>query len=283
MTIREAIKSITSQLATIYDEGEAEGIARLVIENITGNESALSNKQVSLSSSQLEKLEPITRRLLQQEPVQYILQEAWFNGMKFYVDPSVLIPRSETEELVHWIVSDQQANTNKEIKILDIGTGSGCIAISLKKYLPNAKIWACDNSPEALSTGMKNAIKLEQPVHFVLLDFLDRLQWSRLPHFDLIVSNPPYIPVSDKKTMSAHVKDHEPPTALFVPDNDPLIFYKAIAEFATTHLNSGGHIYCETHEDLSQQTALVFETAGYTAEVRKDMQQKDRMVKSGLV
>jgi release factor glutamine methyltransferase len=227
------------------------------------------------------RVKDYTERLKQQEPVQYILREAWFGNQKFYVDPQVLIPRPETEELVDWIIQDHRTAASP-LRILDIGTGSGCIPITLKKNTPNAEVWAIDISEGALRVAQQNAEKIGAAVQFLQLDILDTGNWSSLPVFDIIVSNPPYIPEHNKASMQANVLEHEPHIALFVPDTDALVFYKAIADFAISHLTPNGLLYLEIHEDLGQAVLEMLAGKGFEALLKKDMQQKDRMVRSGL-
>ncbi|RYZ18488.1 MAG: peptide chain release factor N(5)-glutamine methyltransferase, partial [Chitinophagaceae bacterium] len=233
------------------------------------------------------------QRLLTHEPVHYVLNKAWFYGMELYVDKAVLIPRPETEELVHWIINDVKAsgiavfdqNTLKsdattKLKILDIGTGSGCIALALKKEIPKAEVWGCDVSEEALNVARRNGSTLDIRVDFQGINFLDEVQQKSLPTVNIIVSNPPYIPLKDLATMQPNVVDFEPHTALFVPDNDALIFYKAIAAFAKKRLYTNGTIYLETHEDLGAAVVELFRGEGFASvEIKKDMQGKERMVK----
>lgn len=284
MTMQEATYFLLNKLRSVYDAGEASNITDWVMESLTGSKKAerMLYKHEVITNKEEIQLEEYAKKLLQHEPVQYVLNEAWFFGSKFYVDKNVLIPRPETEELVQWIIEDCKTATTS-LKILDIGSGSGCIPISLKKKLPNAEIWSCDISNDALEVAKKNAATLETEVNFIQFNFLEKEKWSQLPCFDIIVSNPPYIPEEDKEQMQANVLEFEPATALFVPDNDPLIFYKAIAEFSKTHLNKPGCSYCEIHEDLGEKTVHLFKENGFFVELKKDMQQKDRMVKSGLV
>lgn len=281
MTIQEAIRYITDRLTNIYDEGEASNIGDWVIENLTGTKRTdrIINKARSITQEQVEKIESYLTRLLTHEPVQYVLNEAWFCGLKFYVDKNVLIPRPETEELVEWIISDCRFPIDK-LSILDIGSGSGCIPISLKRRLGKAVVWSCDISHEALLVAKRNAATLGVDVNFTELDFLNKEQRDSLPSFDIIVSNPPYIPETDKKEMRLNVLDHEPGTALFVPDNDALVFYKAIAEFGKKHLNKDGIIYTEINESLGKATTAIFESSGYSAQTKKDMQGKERMIRA---
>ncbi len=288
MTLGNAALFISKELQIIYDENEAMNIGEMLLENISGvkRTDRILNKNKELSEQQSEKLNHCLSRLLNHEPIQYVLNECWFYGMKFYVDQNVLIPRPETEELVDWIIRDiiptQPAGSFplNELKILDIGTGSGCIAISLKRKLRKAEIWACDISEEALTIAKKNSESLQTDINFIQLDFLNETERNKLPLFDLIVSNPPYIPQKDKDTMQQNVLDYEPHTALFAPDNNPLCFYSAIANFANTHLNKKGTIYCEIHESLGKKVSEIFLQNKFEVEIKKDMQGKERMIKA---
>ncbi len=284
MTVQEATYFVLNQLRTVYDEGESSQMTDWIMENITGSKKAerMIYKNAALTPIEETQVKQYTERLLQHEPLQYVLNESWFCGLKFYVDKNVLIPRPETEELVEWIITNCKFPIG-DLRILDIGSGSGCIPIALKRRIRRAEVWSCDISNDALEVAKKNAGNLNVDVNFLQLDFLDETQWEQLPSFDIIVSNPPYIPVMGKATMNVNVLDYEPATALFVPDNDPLVFYKAIALFGKTHLKKEGNIYSEIHEDLGEATVQLFQSAGYTTELKKDMQQKDRMVRSGLI
>lgn len=281
MTIQEASRHIINQLKTIYEDSEAESISGWVIEYITDirRTDRIINKEKSISPGQELQLNQYMHRLLQHEPVQYVLNEAWFYGLKFYVDKNVLIPRPETEELVEWIISDCKFPID-ELLILDIGSGSGCIPIALKKKLEKADVWSCDVSQEALKVANQNATALGVNVKFEELDFLNEKHRENLPSFDIIVSNPPYIPEKDKENMRHNVIDHEPATALFVPDNDALIFYKAIADFGKKHLIKNGIMYMEINESFGNETSVLFQSRGYMTVLKKDMQGKERMIKA---
>jgi len=287
MTNDDARKNITKSIATIYDESEAKNIADLVVEHITKQSRIESflQKHKDLSSEQAKLLDQSIDRLKKHEPVQYVTNECWFANMKFYVDKNVLIPRPETEELVDWVVRDVSLESkvrsqSSEVRILDVGTGSGCIAIALKKKLQSAEIWACDISDEALNIARMNADLLNATIDFVGLDFLDPVQRNQLPQVDLIISNPPYVPEKERTEMKKNVADHEPSTALFVTNDDPLIFYKAIAEFGNQKLNKNGNIYVEIHEDFSDRVKNIFLLNGHrSVEIKKDLQGKDRMIK----
>lgn len=284
MTLKEAQIQLKTNLQTVYEEREAATITDWVLEHVTGWKKIdrVVNKDHQLADSIIARLQEYTTRLQQHEPVQYVLQEAWFYGMPLYVDKNVLIPRPETEELVAWII--QEAKDQKpEIQILDIGTGSGCIPVALKKQLPHAQVFACDVSEGALGVAQRNAVTQQAAISFIQLDFLQSSLWSQLPEVDILVSNPPYIPVQDKTTMHSNVLEYEPHLALFVPDHDALLFYRHIADFAISHLHARAIIFVEIHEDLGSAVCDLFTGKGLTqVELRKDMQGKARMVKAQI-
>ena len=277
------------QLFHIYDEREAGNIADLVMENITGWQKIdrVVNKTVPLSAIQENKLTDYTKALLAHTPLQYVLHEAWFYDMKLYVDENVLIPRPETEELVDWLVKTVLSSefivrsaVEETKRVLDIGTGSGCIPLAIKKKLKTAEVHACDVSAGALNVAKKNATEQQLSIDFHLLDILNETVRNQLPVFDIIVSNPPYIPQKDNATMAANVLEYEPALALFVEDNDPLLFYKVIADFATTHLSKQGLIFLEIHEEMGADLISLFKEKGFAnIELRKDLQGRDRMLK----
>ncbi|KAI9435668.1 protein-(glutamine-N5) methyltransferase [Russula earlei] len=290
MTMKEAYLRLLSRLYELYADREAATIADWVIEHITGMKriDRIVHKNVLLSAPQQLQLADATERLLQHEPVQYVLGEAWFAGMRFYVDRNVLIPRPETEELVEW-TTEEIRNTKYEVQnqqptILDIGTGSGCIPIALyRQLLPNASVTALDVSEGALKVAKQNAIALAAaPIDFLLLDFLNEAEWQQLPLYDIITSNPPYIKQAEAASMNRNVLDFEPATALFVEDNDPLIFYRKIAAFGKTHLAAKGALFVEINEALGLATIDLFKSYGYQALLRQDLQGRDRMIKAWL-
>lgn len=278
MTIHEARQRLLIRLYDIYDDREAQSIADWVMEDITGWQKIdrVLNKKVKLSQPQVEKLDGITDQLMAHKPVHYVLHQAWFMGMKLYVDENVLIPRPETEELVEWVVN---ASGNKECRILDVGTGSGCIPVALKKKLPQAHVFACDISEGALQVAARNAAGQQVEIELIKLDFLNEAERNTLPVFDIIVSNPPYIAVQEKAEIDKHVLEYEPHTALFVPDDNSLVFYEDLAQFGLTHLHPDGFMMMEMHYTKGEALKQFFESNGYKAEVRKDMQGKDRMIK----
>lgn len=281
MTIQEATYLLLKNLRTIYSEGEAGQVTDWVMESLTGSKKTerMLYKNAAITPEEESQLDQFIERLMQHEPVQYVLNEAWFCGLKFFVDKNVLIPRPETEELVEWVIADCKFPVSN-LSILDIGSGSGCIPIALKRKLRKAEVWSCDISEVALQVAKKNAEALGADVNFLLLDFLNEEKRKHLPSFYIIISNPPYVPEKDKEHMQPNVLKYEPHTALFVPDNDALIFYKAIAEFGKDHLNTGGAIYTEIHEDTGGNVSTVFKSKGYSTELKKDMQGKERMLKA---
>ena len=286
MDWQQAQKELISQLSTLYEGREAAGITDWVMEHLSGWKKIdrILHRSEPLAPSTIDQLKKYTDELRNHRPVQYVLHESWFCGMKFYVDEQVLIPRPETEELVEWIVTDARVAAGSSPPsrvILDVGTGSGCIAISLKKKLDAMNVHACDVSEGALTIARHNATTLGADIQLHRLDFLDSRQWESLPRVDYLVSNPPYIPSKEKTTMAPHVVGFEPHLALFVEDGDPLVFYRALAEFARQKLLPGGSIFAEIHEDLAGATLDLFKTAGFQKVIlRKDMQGRDRMIKA---
>ncbi len=269
-------------LFELYDNSEASNIADLVMDKITGWKriDRVINKEVKLSSVMEQQLTQYMEQLSFHRPVQYVLNEAWFGGLKFYVDENVLIPRPETEELADLAIKDVLKNNNQSIAILDIGTGSGCIAIGLKKNLPGATVYAVDVSEGALEVARKNANENSAAIQFILSDILDEKKWIHLPGVDVIISNPPYIPVNQMEEMSNNVIKHEPHLALFVPDANPLVFYKSIAALAEKKLLPGGKIFVEVHENLAGQVAEVF--GSFNTAIKKDLQGKERFIEASI-
>ncbi|MEI8278477.1 MAG: peptide chain release factor N(5)-glutamine methyltransferase [Bacteroidota bacterium] len=278
----QAFYQLRDELEMLYDTHEATAIAHDVLHHITGlnKMQRLMNKDQALRADQEIQFINFKAKLLKGTPLQYVLGSTLFMGHDFKVNEHVLIPRPETEELVQWIISENHEH-QKDLSILDVGTGSGCIPISLKLAMLNTSITSCDISNQALDVAKNNAIKLDTNINFLHLDFIKHEMWNRLPHYDIIVSNPPYIPLVEKEKLHVNVRDHEPALALFVPSEDPLIFYKSLAAFGRTHLNKKGCIYCELHVDHALETKKLFQLYGYThVEVRKDMQGNNRMLKA---
>jgi len=282
MTLEKEYKAFVEALRNIYEDREAVNIADWVFEKITGiNRLRRRTDKITLTdrfTSQL--IDAALARLLQHEPVQYVLNEARFYKMNFYVNKDVLIPRPETEELVEWIINDvrETANTRGSLNILDIGSGSGCIPIAIKKQIPSAEIISIDISESALQVARKNALDHLTKVEFVKLDFLNENEWHILPQFDIIVSNPPYIPAKEKMKLDKNVVNHEPHQALFVGDDDPFIFYKKIAGFAGLHLAPMGKIYVETHEEYARDVSEIFVQQQFSPVIKNDIYGRERMI-----
>lgn len=275
------IKTIwKQQLAHLYPQEEALSLFYLVVEKKFGWSRLNLALQVDKKLQEPEHtyLNTVLSRLKTGEPVQYILGETEFYGLPFKVNAHVLIPRPETEELVSWVLEDGKIS---EPKILDIGTGSGCIPITLAKKLPKARVFAIDVSEEALKVARENADKNQTQVHFAKVDILDPIY--KETEFDYILSNPPYVRWSEKEMMRKNVLDYEPDLALFVKDDDPLLFYRKILEFAEKHLQKEGFIYFEVNEFLKADLEALFkEKRCKSIEFRKDGFGKLRMVKLQL-
>lgn len=282
-TVKDVFAGYRQALSGIYETNETEAITLLAVEDVTG----LSRSQVKafpereLADELSDRLSIILTRLQTGEPVQYILGHTEFYGMPFKVNPSVLIPRPETEELVEWILSSVGSWQSAVGSILDIGTGSGCIPVTLKKHLPQVNVSTIDISAEAINTAKQNAELNKVEVNFIKDDILNPTNSSLLTnHYSLIVSNPPYVTLHDKTKMHRNVTDFEPHTALFVPENDPLIFYKAIADFALKNLNKDGFLFFEINESLGNETVDMLKDKEFiNIELRQDMSGRDRMIR----
>jgi release factor glutamine methyltransferase len=279
MMIKDLYRNFLVKLQKIYSLSEATAITDWVFEKTASlkRTNILKNPEKIITPAAGELIQKTLQELLQHKPVQYVLGEAWFYRTKFKVNAHVLIPRPETEELVEQLITDRKSKLT-DPAILDIGTGSGCIPIAIKKHLPASKLTAIDVSEDALELAKENAALHNAHINFMLLDFLDESTWPSLPLFDIIISNPPYIPLSEKEKLAKNVTSFEPHLALFVPDNSPLIFYEKIAAFGRDHLLPNGKIYLETHEDYAQQTAALFRSHYQTVMIKKDMYGKERMI-----
>ncbi|MDD2279385.1 MAG: peptide chain release factor N(5)-glutamine methyltransferase [Bacteroidales bacterium] len=273
-------KQNVNSLKSIYPLAEAQAMVRLLIEKVTGIKAhdALANPYLLLSISQESLIDAYIEELKLQKPIQYILGETEFFGINLKVNPHVLIPRPETEELVEWLLADRNSDFPS---VLDIGTGSGCIAIAIAKRLPAAKVFALDISAEAIILAKGNSMNASTRITFFQQDILNIPSELKGAPYDIVVSNPPYVRNSEKEIMHPNVLDNEPENALFVSDDDPLVFYRAIAQTAQTILKPNGMVYCEINEALGQETAKVFKDNGFTdIEVRKDINGKDRMLRA---
>ena len=278
--MKQLIERIGTSLSERYERQELASITRTICCDLLGVSTATYyiKEKVTLTDGQEQQLDDILKRLQQGEPLQYIEGRTPFCGMEFKVTPAVLIPRPETAELIDWVVSE---HSHELLRLIDMGTGSGCIAIALSKRLPQATVEACDISPEALAVAKENNKRNGTAVSFYEHDMLNRA--TPLPHsYNIIVSNPPYIMQSEAEEMERTVTEWEPHTALFVPDEDALRFYRAIAEIGRTEaLVPGGSIYVEINQRLGAETVELFEAYGYReVTLRRDIYGNDRMVKA---
>jgi release factor glutamine methyltransferase len=309
MKYTDITSDLRSRLADFYPDRELESIARLIAEHVTGLSwvQIRMNPDTEFTDSQRTDIGIIIKRLGDHEPIQYVLGETEFYGLKLKVRPGVLIPRGETEEIVEWVIKakgerrkakEKSKEERRKIKerlqdkkedkrengkgiILDIGCGSGAISIALAKYLPDYEIVASDISDVALEITDENAHLNYVEITSTHLDILKSSSFAfRLSPFALIVSNPPYIPQSEKVALAHHVANQEPDLALFVPDEDPLVFYRAIAEFARINLEPGGQVFVEIHDRLGAETVALFSHYFSDVELRQDIHGKDRMIRA---
>src|SRR6218665_96184 len=278
MRIRDYRNQFIQTLTPVYDAGEAESFFYLILEDqkkLKRIDLALET-EAEFSETEVDQWNKILEKLKQFIPIQYILGKAHFYGLEFEVSQNVLIPRPETEELVDWILSDAKQK-REDLKILDIGTGSGCIAISLAKNLPKAKVSAVGVSEKALATAKNNAENNHVSVAFLLQDILETADLEQ--QFDIIVSNPPYVRNLEKEEIKQNVLDHEPHLALFVDDHDALIFYRKITELAQKNLSPNGALYFEINQYLGKEMMDLLEQHGFQQmELRKDIYGNNRMV-----
>jgi release factor glutamine methyltransferase len=280
--MKAGIASIRKELAGIYSGEETESLIFLIFEELRGYSRTqfLLAKDEFLSPEELKEIGEIVARLKNHEPIQYILGKTEFFGLPFYTVPGVLIPRSETEELVQWIIHENQL---QEPSILDIGTGTGCIAVALQENIRQAKVMACDISPVCLETSRRNAELNGCEISFFAFDILKETPEIAFPKLDIIVSNPPYLMETEKKKMEKNVLEYEPALALFVPDENPLLFYERIANFALNHLNVGGLLYFEINEAFGKECLQMLQEKGFSdIQIKNDIHGKDRMIRSEL-
>lgn len=271
---------VRTRLETIYYPREARHLALRLFEHLAafGSKELIIEPERQLDEITIDAVNNAVTRLLDHEPLQYITGIAHFCGNEFIVSPDVLIPRPETEELVRWMLEDYADQHN--LMIADLGTGSGCIAISLWLRFQDASVDAFDISAEALTVARNNNDALGARVSFYQADLCDPASWPN-ENYDVIVSNPPYIPAKNKELLPYNVARFEPATALFVPDNDPLLFYRIIADFANSRLRKNSNVYVEVHEDYAAEVVELFIKSGFEAVVlRKDINGKNRMVKA---
>ncbi len=288
MRLKEVQNKFHLELDVIYGKEEVDSFFYLLTDEHFGmRRLALSQQpEFFISKEEVTSLFEALSKLKREQPIQYVLGKTEFLGLPFKVNEHTLIPRPETEELVNWIISDQKTSKKKRIKILDIGTGSGCIAISLAKNLPNSHVFAMDISLRALEIANENAKLNETNVLFTKGDILNRTQWiSRFDElkFDIIVSNPPYVRHLEKAEMTNNVLQNEPHSALFVEDENPLIFYESITEFASKYLKEDGQIYFEINQYLGQEMIELMKGVNFQdIELKKDIFGNDRMIKAIL-
>jgi release factor glutamine methyltransferase len=282
VTIYNLYRKFLEELSKIYSNNEAAAITQILFEHhlkIKKSE-MITIPDLILKDGTVELLQNQLAQLIQQKPIQYVTENAFFYGLDFFVGPGVLIPRPETEELVQEVVGFLKTNPQK--KILEIGTGSGCISISIKKNIPECNITAIDISDKALDIAKHNAAIHQTDIIFEHLDFLDPTQQATIDSFDVIISNPPYIPMKEMEVIENNVKLFEPHQALFVPDNKPLLFYEAIYSFSMNKLNLYGSIFLETHENYAKEVQSIFSDKEWNCIIKKDMMEKERMVIANL-
>jgi protein-(glutamine-N5) methyltransferase, release factor-specific len=277
MNYSQIKKIFHQQLKEIYIENEIDSLFFIALEYVTSISKIeyILQKEEEISEEKLIKLKFILEELTKNEPIQYITKNAYFYGLNFYVNEKVLIPRQETNELVDWVL--MSVTHSKPIKILDIGTGSGCIAITLKKNLPLSEVFAIDISNEAIQIAQKNANDNEVEINFLQKNILEINDLKS--NFDIIISNPPYVRELEKLEMAPNVLDNEPHLALFVPDNNPLLFYEKITEIALKNLTEDGMLFFEINQYLSEETKKMIENKGFkNVTLRKDLQENYRMI-----
>jgi release factor glutamine methyltransferase len=278
--MRAALAFVRKELSAIYSSEETDSLIFLIFEKVKGYSRTqfLMAKDEVISKEEHQQIKNIVTRLKNYEPIQYILGQTEFYGLPFYTSPGVLIPRPETEELVQWITLENQISSPT---ILDIGTGTGCIAISLQKNISQSNVWACDVSPICVETTGKNAILNQAEISVIEFNILSETPATKFPELDVIVSNPPYVREAEKTRMEKNVLEYEPELALFVPDNNPLLFYERIAEFAKLHLKTSGRLYFEINEAFGSECVNMLVRKGFSEVViKKDIHGKNRMVRA---
>lgn len=280
--MKAGIASIRKELAGIYSAEETESLIFLIFGKVKGysrTQMLLARDEI-LSSEEIDEINQIVARLKLHEPIQYILGETEFYGLPFYAVPGVLIPRPETEELVQWIIQETQLS---KPTILDIGTGSGCIAVSLRKNISDSTVIACDISSVCLDTTRRNAELNNTDVSILEYNILTNSPETEFPDLDVIVSNPPYVRETEKSLMQKNVLDYEPDLALFVNDDNPLVFYTRIADFALAHLKNGARLYFEINEAFGKECSDMLRKKGFSdITVKRDIHGKDRMIRSAF-
>ncbi len=282
MTVNDYKKRFLNQLPAFYDETERLNLFYMAMEFVLNYNKAdvVLNGNESILVENQQKIDEVFNRLQNNEPIQYITQQANFFGYDFKVSPATLIPRPETEELVDWVLTEMKKQPQKNWRVLDIGTGTGCIPITIKKEFPFAKVFAIDISVDALKIAQENAINLKADVTFIQQDIL---QTENLNAYDIIISNPPYVRNLEKAEINENVLQHEPHLALFVDDNDPLIFYRKITQLAYKSLHENGMLFFEINQYLGNEMQEMVSAYFKTIELKKDFIQNDRMMKASDV
>ena len=281
MSLQEIKIFLKQKLASTIDAVELSSLMGMLIEAVTGwnRMQQIVNVNTELTKEHQAQIELYAEQLLSGKPIQYILGKAWFMGNELMVNEHVLIPRPETEELVEWIIS-YASIMNKPLSIIDIGTGSGCIPIALKLALPLCKLTGLDISKEALAVAEINANNVKASIEWIEQDILNTAALDNT--YDIIVSNPPYIPIQEKANMQEQVVGFEPSIALFVSNEDPLIFYKAIAKMAKQNLSTNGQLFFEIHYDQGKAILALLDELNFHAELRQDSFGKNRMIRASL-
>ena len=284
MTLSEFRTTFKDTLHIYYSKNELDQLAKsLLMSRLSLNSATyLLASEYTLSDEVMAQLDSDVQRLLKHEPLQYVLGSTSFYGLDIQCTPAALIPRPETEELVDWILAEVQLSA---CSLVDLGTGTGCMPLAIKSKRPAWNVKGIDVSQDALSLARSNAIRLGLDVHFNNLDLMQDLHAIGVKDsFDVVVSNPPYIPDAEALSMAPNVLNYEPHLALFVPDSDPLVFYRRIIVFCVQYLKVEGYVFVEIHEELSEETIQLFHLAGFAnIELRKDLQGKSRMIKAQRV
>ncbi len=281
MSLQEIKNFLKQKLSAKIDAIELSSLIGMLLEEVTGwnRMQQIVNVNTPLTKEQIETIELYATQLLSGKPIQYILGKAWFMGNELKVNEHVLIPRPETEELVEWVIS-YASIINKPLQIIDMGTGSGCIALALKLALPSCTVTGLDISKEALEVATMNALHLNASIQWIAHDILSENTLATT--YDVIVSNPPYIPQREKSTMQEQVVNHEPSLALFVPNEDPLVYYRTIATLGKKYLSANGQLFFEIHYDQGKALLSMLDEMHYYAELRKDSFGKNRMIRASL-
>lgn len=276
-TVNEMLIRFSDNLNEQFNSREKRQLAKMFMMHYMNQDATdlLLIRDEEVPAEVVEQLENAIQKINSGKPVQYVMGATYFYDLKLNVDKRALIPRPETEELAYWIVDLWK---NRSPKVLDVGTGSGCLALAIKDNIPKSNVFGVDVIQNALDLATENAKQLNLDVTFDFANALSLNTYSRYK-WDVIVSNPPYIPLEEKEGMKDHVLDHEPGTALFVPNNKPLLFYKAISLYARDHLVPKGSLFFEVHEDMAKEVEIVLNSYGFTkVEIRQDLQGKDRMI-----